>query len=125
MRLPVVVGFLRRGRSTRFKMANAVAKLSRLFVRFAGHGLQELFALNAFLNLYCADLPTQQARQLRSFWLAWNGQGAQAAEPRGFAALQGLTGHAVNWAQQLSEQTDLAANLAAFCNNLVKSRVST
>ena len=84
-----------------------------------------LIKLNAFLNLYCADLPTQQARQLRSFWLAWNGQGAQAAEPRGFAALQGLTGHAVNWAQQLSEQTDLAANLAAFCNNLVKSRVST
>ncbi|MEO6022463.1 MAG: elongation factor P maturation arginine rhamnosyltransferase EarP [Burkholderiales bacterium] len=82
--------------------------------------------LNAFLDLYCADLLPPHAQQLRSFWHAWNGQGDVAAEWRGFVEQQiALTNHAIHWLQRLSEQTDLAANLAALCNNLLKSRVST
>ena len=85
-----------------------------------------LTKLNAFLDLYCHDFSLPNAQQLRRFWLAWNGQGDVAIAWPGFAdALGSLGDHTNRWTQQLVAQGDLASNLAAFCNNLVKSRVST
>jgi uncharacterized repeat protein (TIGR03837 family) len=72
--------------------------------------------IEAFLNLYCAGLPSETATDLRMFWQAWN-----AEEPR-VPDWHALTRHwptlarlACTWTEHLGSLGDLATNLVHFC----------
>lgn len=77
-----------------------------------------LHKLQAFIDLYSADLSAPAARALADFWLAWNNGQCTAA---GWAALQEnwaeLCEHARDWSIRQAAQQDLAAGLAKFCAN--------
>ena len=76
--------------------------------------------LEAFLELYGAELSPSAARAMRDFWSAWNGEGAVAAAWRAYAdALPELHAAAAAWAQRLESGTNLAAALVQFCANQV------
>lgn len=71
--------------------------------------------LEAFMDRYCADLDVASAQALRDFWCAWNrGEGADLAWPAFAAALPALQRHAQKWANRLTANGDLAANLVKF-----------
>ncbi len=71
--------------------------------------------LEAFMDCYCAGLGAGDANALRSFWQIWNkGAGAGTAWPAFFAALPRLQAHARIWANRLTANGDLAANLVKF-----------
>ncbi|MBS1155031.1 MAG: hypothetical protein H6R07_955 [Proteobacteria bacterium] len=71
--------------------------------------------LEAFMDRYCADLDVASAQALRDFWCAWNrGEGADLAWPAFTAALPALQRHAKKWANRLTANGDLAANLVKF-----------
>jgi uncharacterized repeat protein (TIGR03837 family) len=77
--------------------------------------------LEAFLGLYCADLPPLLAEQTRALWRAWNHETDVAALwPQFRAALPALTAHARAWDTRLAGQTDLATNLLNFCRKWLK-----
>jgi uncharacterized repeat protein (TIGR03837 family) len=84
-----------------------------------------LAKLEAFLDLYCANLDAATATLIRKFWLTWNG-GPNQAEligelwPQWLAALPALTAHARAWDQQLAAQPDLATNLLTFSRKWLK-----
>jgi uncharacterized repeat protein (TIGR03837 family) len=79
--------------------------------------------LAAFLALYCAELPSASANQVRALWQAWNREEDIARLwPDWVAALPMLSGHARAWATRLAKHTDLAANLVKFVNKLLESR---
>lgn len=77
--------------------------------------------VDAFLDLYCADLDDQAAQQLRASWLAWNHESDMSALwPQLQAALPTLRAHARAWDARLARQTDLATNLLNFCRKWLK-----
>jgi uncharacterized repeat protein (TIGR03837 family) len=68
--------------------------------------------LDAFLTLYAKVGADRTA--LRSFFHAWNGDGA-LNWPTFAACLSALAAHAPGWARQIADQGDLATNLVRFC----------
>lgn len=72
--------------------------------------------LDAFLDLYCADLPQASAAAMRGMWRAWNGMGAGGGVAGAWQAFRGarvvLDLHARAWAKRLAAHGDLAARLA-------------
>ena len=84
-----------------------------------------LAKLDAFLALYCTDLPDATAALARSFWQAWNRDedvGASWEILR--ISLPVLATHAVSWADGLCEQRDLVSNLLNFFPEKVECAVS-
>ena len=84
-----------------------------------------LAKLEAFLDLYCADLDAATASLTRKFWRVWNGAPDQAEDiialwPQWLAALPALKAHARAWDQHLAGQPDLATNLLTFCRKWLK-----
>ncbi len=72
--------------------------------------------LEAFLDLYCADMAPELARLTRKTWRAWNREsGFGALWPALREALPDLGRHAEVWCEHLAGQTDLASNLLIFC----------
>lgn len=79
--------------------------------------------LEAFLDLYCADLAGADADLLRDTWRAWNKEEDMTPYwPALLAAMPELARHARAWATKLAKQTDLSANLVKFINKLLESR---
>ena len=77
--------------------------------------------LDAFLDLYCADMDSELAAQTRDLWHAWNQEtGLAAAWPKLGRALPALTAHARVWDRQLAAHPDLATNLLNFCRKWLK-----
>jgi len=77
--------------------------------------------LEAFLALYCADMPASLAEQTRTLWQAWNHETEMTALwPLLRDALPALTAHARVWDTRLAAQTDLATNLLNFCRKWLK-----
>ncbi|MDR2188671.1 MAG: elongation factor P maturation arginine rhamnosyltransferase EarP [Azonexus sp.] len=71
--------------------------------------------LDAFLDRYCAALPSSTAAVIRALFTAWNGGGDVAqAWPDFLARIPEITRHNANWARQLAVQPDLASNLLRF-----------
>jgi uncharacterized repeat protein (TIGR03837 family) len=74
--------------------------------------------LDAFLDLYRADLPATAASALTALWHAWNGRGDMAAA---WAAVQlqaaTLEQHADKWCREQASRPDLAAALVLFHRN--------
>ena len=78
--------------------------------------------LETFLDLYCAGLPPAAAAACRCFWRSWNQVGRHAvggAWSDHWQQRAALSAHALEWAAQLEEQSDLAAQLVSFCENLL------
>lgn len=72
--------------------------------------------LDAFLALYCADMPPEQADLTRRVWHAWNREtGLAEFWPAWCAALPTLERHGQVWWKHLAQQTDTASNLLIFC----------
>ena len=79
--------------------------------------------LNAFLELYCRQLPTPAADALRTMWLAWNAPSPDnmaTAWPAFIAHLPVLRAHAKAWAEQLAASPDLASRLLSFYREKAK-----
>ena len=76
-----------------------------------------LVKLNAFLDIYCEELPAAADTAVRELWRAWNTPSAEAVGPAWaafFAQLPALNAHARRWSQRLSDMPDLSANLLSF-----------
>lgn len=72
--------------------------------------------LEAFLDRYCAAMPSNLAALTRDFWRAWNRESDPGAQWLAWrAALPELERHAQAWCDRLAGQTDLASNLLIFC----------
>lgn len=77
--------------------------------------------LQAFMNLYCAELPMDATAALHAFWEAWNhGQGAGEAWHGFWQHRDALEGNARRWADRLLQHGDLALNLVQFFENRLK-----
>ena len=79
--------------------------------------------LNAFLNLYCANLPVSAASALRELSRAWNAQDTAAIGSAwdGYVAeLDVLQAHARDWAEKLASAPDLTTNLVTFYRKTAK-----
>jgi uncharacterized repeat protein (TIGR03837 family) len=74
--------------------------------------------LNAFLDLYCADLAPQAAGAVRRLWHGWNGMGATGDIGAGWKTfleyLPALQAHGLHWVEHLAKWGDLAGNLEKF-----------
>ncbi|NMG65270.1 elongation factor P maturation arginine rhamnosyltransferase EarP [Azoarcus indigens] len=78
--------------------------------------------LQAFLDLYGADLQTPALQALTDFWLAWNGRGDTAAAwPIFAAALPELARHARQWSARQARLPDLVERLLELCTHSVKA----
>ncbi|NMG32928.1 elongation factor P maturation arginine rhamnosyltransferase EarP [Azoarcus sp. TTM-91] len=78
--------------------------------------------LQAFLDLYGADLQTPARQALTDFWLAWNGRGDTAAAWLPFVAvLPDLARHARQWSARQAVLPDLVARLLELCTHSVKA----
>ena len=79
-----------------------------------------LTKLDAFLAIYCAQLPQASSVVLRDFWHAWNAGRIEAmAWGKFVAALPQLREHALRWDAELSLQEDLLGRLVRFsCSRL-------
>lgn len=75
--------------------------------------------LNAFLDLYTADMPVEMANAVREMWIAWNGDyEINSAVWMNFLAFrESLTQHNKKWVKQLLAQDDLASSLVQFAEN--------
>jgi len=78
--------------------------------------------LNAFLDLYGAELDPEASTALKGLWRSWNGSGELLA---GFwqkvqAHSNVLRSHAKRWEKQMLAMPDLATNLANFCEERLK-----
>lgn len=81
--------------------------------------------LDAFLDLFCAEMPAADAEHLRLFWRGWNGADfSPTAWEACRESLANIGSQANAWAEKLAEQTDLATALVNFSADLLKSRVS-
>jgi uncharacterized repeat protein (TIGR03837 family) len=77
--------------------------------------------LNAFIDLYCRDLPSEQAAAIQDFWRTWNaGRGAGEAWTGFLRQRPHIQSYTRQWARQLAAKTDLATGLADFCQKLIK-----
>ena len=73
--------------------------------------------LNAFLDLYCQQLPSAPANALRALWTAWNApwpDDISTAWPAFIGQLPVLRAHAKAWAERLAASPDLASRLLSF-----------
>ena len=73
--------------------------------------------LNAFLDLYCAELASDAAVALRELHRVWNDEDIDATGAAWLAFMRQLgplRKHAVMWAQKLSQMPDLATQLMTF-----------
>ncbi len=76
--------------------------------------------LEAFLEHYCAAMPSPMASVVKAMFLAWNtGQNVAAAWPDFFAQRAAIAEYNRNWAQHLAEMPDLATSLVKFCASKV------
>lgn len=76
--------------------------------------------LDAFLALYCADLPTTSSAVLREFWQAWNLGRITIEHWRNFAqSIDRQRTHAQRWAERLARQDDLCTRLLCFSRSLL------
>lgn len=72
--------------------------------------------LDAFLDLYCQDLPTAVADAVRACWHGWNdGNLSESAWGNYWQHRDALQSHARRWATKLAQQKDLASGLLDFC----------
>lgn len=79
-------------------------------------GATHMLKLEAFLDRYLKPLEPVQRDAVSDFWRAWNGHGDPALTwPAIRTALPVLQRHAAAWADSLTGNTDLAANLVKFC----------
>ncbi len=79
--------------------------------------------LNAFLDLYCADLESAAGAALRELWRAWNAADSAhigQAWDQFLRHRQRLSEHAQHWAQQLRQRPDLASQLVTFVEKTAK-----
>jgi uncharacterized repeat protein (TIGR03837 family) len=77
--------------------------------------------LNAFIDLYAAELPDQTAAATRHFWRAFNaGSGADAAWEGFIQEYGAMTPLSIAWAAKLANRTDVVTGLADFCRKLIK-----
>lgn len=82
-----------------------------------------LTKLQAFLELYCAQLPAEVATDVKSFHLAWNqGHLDMAAWSDFWRHQQILQKHALRWREQLLAQPDLTSNLVKFCEDVFEKQ---
>ena len=82
--------------------------------------------LDAFIDLFCADMDVATATKTRSFWHGWNGDALAGSAWRDFWQIRAAqASHARLWSRKLAVQTDLATNLVKFSCDLLKLRVST
>lgn len=78
--------------------------------------------LDAFLDLYLADLDPVPAKALAGLWRSWNGSGDllghywNSLQPHTAT----LSAHAQLWEHHLAAMPDLATNLAKFCSERIK-----
>jgi uncharacterized repeat protein (TIGR03837 family) len=74
--------------------------------------------LDAFLDLYCTDLPTASASAVREFWHAWSAGHVDAAHWWRFAScLPTLREHAQRWQEGLASEDDLSTRLLRFARS--------
>lgn len=74
--------------------------------------------LQAFLEIYCADLPADAAAALSAFTAAWNRAEMSVTDwtdLRNHRAI--LEAHAKSWPAKLLQPGDLTTNLVNFCKN--------
>lgn len=72
--------------------------------------------LNAFLDLYCAGLPSAVESDLRNFWHAWN-RGTPVNWADFWQHRVAVQRHANTWKTTISGREDLASSLVSFCKN--------
>jgi uncharacterized repeat protein (TIGR03837 family) len=79
--------------------------------------------LRAFMELYCADLPQQDAvAAVHALWLGWNGEGGLATAWNDFATCRSiLRQHSLRWARERSGN-NLALNLLDFFREVGRMR---
>ncbi|MEQ1815316.1 MAG: elongation factor P maturation arginine rhamnosyltransferase EarP [Nitrosomonas sp.] len=75
--------------------------------------------LDAFLDLYTANMPEEMADAVREIWTCWNGRYEinSAIWLNYFFFREALTEHNKDWVKQLLKQDDLASSLAQFAEN--------
>jgi uncharacterized repeat protein (TIGR03837 family) len=79
--------------------------------------------LQAFLDIYCADLPVHIANDVKNFHLAWNqGDLDMTAWADFWRHKQALCSHAQHWRAQLLAHPDLACNLVKFCKDVFEKQ---
>lgn len=82
------------------------------------HDAAHAAKLEAFLDLYLADAPTEAAASTRALWRAWNGlQAAPATGLQPWRWLDQAQETASQWRQQLLIQGDLSSQLLSFIAN--------
>jgi uncharacterized repeat protein (TIGR03837 family) len=75
--------------------------------------------LDAFLDMYCADMEPALAESTRALWHAWNEETDVGAPWLAYvASLDALGGHSRVWCAHLAQQPDLASKLMIFCEKL-------
>ena len=74
--------------------------------------------LEAFLRIYCRDLPEEVATAVADLWQGWS-HGVEPGEswPAYWTQRKILARHADKWAAALQEIGEMAAKLAGFCPN--------
>ncbi len=76
--------------------------------------------LEAFLNLYTANMLPEVAGVVRALWYSWNGRGQINDTWLAFVAHQvALQQYNQAWSEQLCCQNDLASNLVSFAENRI------
>ncbi len=76
--------------------------------------------LEVFLDLYTAGLEARTSARIKYLWHTWNRNAETGASWQDFwSAKDALQAHARDWASRLAIQTDLAARLVNFCDNLL------
>ena len=78
-----------------------------------------LVKLMAFLDLYCDGLSDTETEIVKTFFLAWNGEGRITQElwERWMDIFPKLRHHACGWQKNLIKQQDLCSGLVQFCRS--------
>jgi uncharacterized repeat protein (TIGR03837 family) len=83
-----------------------------------------LAKLDAFLAIYCADMPAPVSAAVKALWLTWNAAAHPQALATAWPAVRQYRGlleaHARRWAASAAAVPDLATNLVQFCRNRLK-----
>lgn len=79
-----------------------------------------LVKLQAFLDIYCAQLPSPVAAAVQGFWLAWNrGEDCGSHWQAFIRHWPALRQRARDWSAQQVANGDLASNMVQSCLNLI------